>query len=145
MPASQKPRPGPAQRRSGYVGAILVNGLFLYALNRWPGWDAVPFLTPDTERVIGIVNASIVTGIVANAIYVLADPLRLRALGEIVTSAVGLAAVIGIWRVFPFDFSSGFPWDVVVRVLLVVAIVGCGIGILAALARLVRPPRPRAG
>lgn len=145
MSASQKRRPTAAQRRSGYVGAILVNAVFLYALNRWPGWDAVPFLTPDTERVIGIVNASIITGIVANGIYVLADPPRLRALGEIVTSAVGLAAVVRIWRIFPFDFSGGFPWDVVARVLLVLGIVGCGIGILAALARLVRPPRPRHG
>jgi hypothetical protein len=141
VPASTKSRPTPAQRRSGYVGAILVNAVFLYALNRWPGWDAAPFLTPDTERVLGIVTASIVTGIVANGIYLVADPPRLRALGEIVTSAVGLAAVIRIWRVFPFDFSGGFPWDVVVRVLLVLAMAGCGIGILAALVRLVRPAR----
>lgn len=143
MSASKRPRPTPAQRRSGCVGAVLVNGVFLYALNRWPGWDAAPFLTADTERVLGIVNASIVIGIVANVVYLLADPPRLRALGEIVTSAVGLAAVIRVWRVYPFDFSGGFPWDSVVRVVLVLGMVGCGIGILAALVRLVRPPRGR--
>lgn len=143
MSASRRQRPTPAQRRSGYVGAILVNGVFLYALNRWPGWDAAPFLTPDTERVLGIITASIITGIVANAVYLLADPPRLRALGEIVTSAVGLAAVIRVWRVYPFDFSGDFPWDTVARVVLVLGMVGCGIGILAALVRLVRPPRAR--
>ncbi len=37
-----------------------------------------------------------------------------------------------IWQVFPFDFSAyEFNWGFVVRVLLVLAMVGAGIGVLA--------------
>lgn len=136
--------PGSAgYRRIGYVVAILVNGALLYAANRWPGWDAVPFLTDETPQVLGIVNVSLVLGIVVNALYVVTDPPRLRALGDIVTMTVGIVVLSRIWQVFPFDFGdASFPWDTVFRVLLVLGIVGSGIGILVALVNLVRGRRP---
>ena len=46
-------------RRTGYVIAVLVNLALLVGINVWPGWDAVPFLTGETELVLPIVNASI--------------------------------------------------------------------------------------
>ena len=62
-----------------------------------------------------------------------------------VTTAVGLAAVIRVWQVFPFDLTSG--WEVVFRIFLVIAVVGSLIGIVAAISRFVtsvgRPEPPR--
>lgn len=133
----EKKRPSRAARRFGYAVAVLVNVAILLVVNRWPGWEAVPFLTGDTEHVIGIVNASIVAGVVANALYLAADPRWFKAVGDIVTTAIGLAATVRIWQVFPFDFGAGSVWDTVARVLLVVAIVGSVIGILVTTGRLV--------
>ena len=132
-------RPAVATRRFGYVVAVLVNAALLYLVNGWPGWDAVPFLTADTRLVIGLVNASILVNLAANVVYVVRDPPWLKALGDVLTTTVGLVALLRIWQVFPFDFaSSSFDWALVVRVLLGVAIVGSAIGIVAAFVSFVR-------
>lgn len=132
-------RQGAATRRFGYAVAVLVNAAMLYAANRWPGWEAVPFLTDDTQGVMGLVNASIVVSLAVNVVYLVRDPSWLKALGSLLTTAVGLAALVRIWRVFPFDFAgSTFDWTLVVRILLGVAIVGSVIGIVAGLVSFVR-------
>lgn len=128
-----KPRAGPAARRFGYLVSVLVNGAMLYGANVWPGWERVPFLTAETSRVLGFVNASIVVGIVANLVYVVVDPPRLKALGDVVTTSVGLVAMVRIWQVFPLDVASDTRgWGLVARILLGIGIVGSVIGILAA-------------
>ncbi len=128
-----------ASRRFGYVVAIVLNAVLLHLINRSPGWEALAFLTDDTPRVLGLVNASIVAGIVVNAVYAVSDPRWLRAFGDLVTTVIGLAALVQLWTVFPFDFaSSSVHWALVVRWVIGVGIIGSVIGILAALARLGR-------
>jgi hypothetical protein len=137
--ATVRKRPSTASRRVGYVVAVLANAAMLYAVNVWPGWDAVPFLTGETEEVLGIVNASIIVGLVANAAYVLYDRPWFRAWGDITTNAVSLSAMVAIWRVFPFDFAeSAVNWPVVVHVMLALGIFGTAVAIVVALVRLVR-------
>lgn len=132
-------RPSVAARRSGYVVAILINGAMLIGANWWPGWEVIPFLSDETPQVLGLVNASIIAGLVANAVYVAWDPPRLKALGDLVTTAFGVAAMVQIWRVFPFDFGDAeFNWALLVRWLLGVGIFGGAIGIVVALVALVR-------
>lgn len=131
-----KPRPGPTARRFGYGVAAGVNAVLLYLLNARPGWDAAPLLTDDTTLVLAAVNASLAAGLVANLVYLVADPARLRAFGDAVTTSVGLYAMVRVWQVFPFDVSDG--WTTVLRVLLGVGIAGSGIAIVAAVVRLVR-------
>jgi uncharacterized integral membrane protein len=132
-------RTPPAARRFGYVVAVLINAAMWYAVNRWPGWDVLPFLTDETRRVLNLVNVVIIANLVANLIYLLRDPPWLKALGDIVTTALGTLAAVRIWQVFPFEFAEGgIDWALVVRVLLAVAIVGGAIGIVAAVVKLVR-------
>jgi hypothetical protein len=138
-PTTQRKRPSAAARRAGYAAAVLVNTALLFAVNGWPGWEAVPFLTDDTTLVLGLVNASILVSLAANAVYLLHDPPWLRALGDVATTSVGLAAMVRIWQVFPLDFGdSTFDWPLVAHVLLGVGIVGSVIGILVGLASFVR-------
>lgn len=123
-----------ASRRAGYTVAVAINAAMLYAGNVWPGWEALPFLTEDTSQVMPMINASITVSLLANVVYVLRDPRWLKALGDVVTTAVGLAAVLKMWQVFPFDFDDGgFDWALAVHVLLGIAIVGSVIGIVAGL------------
>ena len=138
-PRPRRGRPSPGARRFGYLVAVGVNLLLFYLINQSPGWQAVPFLTADVEQVLGLVNASLVAGVIANAVYVLADPRWLRALGDIVTTSIGVAAMVRLWQVWPFDFgTSTVDWDLVARVVVAVGIVGGAIGILAAVVSFVQ-------
>jgi predicted membrane protein len=89
--------------------------------------------------VLGLVNASMLVSIVANMVYFVADPRWLKALGDIVTTAVGIAALVRMWQVFPFDFSgSSFDWALVVRVAMGVAIGGSAIALVVAFVSFVK-------
>ena len=135
LPAGRAPNP-----TGSYVGGAVVNVVLLVLVNAWPGWEAVPFLTDRTPLVLGLVNASLVTGIVVNLVLAVWHPPRLKALGDLAVGAVGIAAMVRIWQVFPFDVA-GTAWETVARVLLVVGLIGSGIAMLVALVRLVRGGR----
>lgn len=121
-----------AARRFGYLVAVLVNAAMLYAVNVWPGWQVLPFLTGEMRLVLDLVNVAIVANLVANVIYLLRDPSWFKSLGDIVTTTLGTVAAVRIWQVFPFDFADGgVDWALVARVLLGLAIVGGIIGIIA--------------
>ncbi len=82
---------------------------------------------------------------VVNALFVLADPPRFKALGNVVTSAISLVVAVRTWQVFPFDFSSyAFDWTWVARLVIVLAAVGSGIAVFANLVAMFRPPSTRA-
>ena len=131
-------RPSTASRRAGYVTAAAINGVLLWLIHGWPGWDAVPFLTADFESVLWLVDLSIVVTIAVNLIYLVRDPKWLTASGAVVTTVIGFAAAVRMLQVFPFDLGDSDVWPVVFRVLLWIAIIGAGIGIIANLVALVR-------
>jgi hypothetical protein len=124
-------RPSVGARRAGYVIAVLLNAALLVLVNRWPGWEALPFLTTDTRLVIAVVNASVLVNLAANLVYLARDPRWLKALGDTLTTAVGLVAMVRIWQVFPFDFGdSSVDWTLLARVALGLGIVGAAIGVI---------------
>lgn len=134
----QRP-PSAAARRTGYVGTVVFDALCLVAINGWPGWDVLPFLTADTDRVVGWVNASIVVHLVLFATYVAWEPRGLRALGEVVTSAVGVVVASRVWQVYPFDTADDWSgWGLVVHLLLGLGVLGSAIGVITGLVHLVQ-------
>lgn len=133
-----------AGRRIGYVVAIVVNLLIYGFINAWPGWDSFDFITPAAADVVPLVNLSVTVAILVNIVYLFADGTRVRALGEIVALTAATVASAVVLNAFPFDFSAyTFPWAIVVRIVLVIAIVGSGISVLVNLYRLIRGPRPQ--
>ena len=76
-------------------------------INIWPGWESLSFLTADTTKVLWLVNASLIAGVVADLVYARYDPPWLVALGGVVTTAIALAALIRIMQVFPVDSAAG--------------------------------------
>ncbi len=132
-------RPSIASRRFGYALSIAINVVLIYLVNEWPGWQSLSFMTADAERVIPIINASMVIIIVANALYLIADPRWLRAIGEAITAAVSFVAIACLLGVFPFDFSDlSFDWETLVRVLLVLGLVGSAVSVIANLVTFIR-------
>jgi hypothetical protein len=115
--------------RSGNVGSAVINALLLWGINIWPGWQVLPFLTADMNRVLDLINASLIAGIIVNLVCAVIHARALLSLGNIVVMGIGVAAMLRMWEVFPFDFGTSWSgWPVVVRVLLVLGIVGSIIG-----------------
>ena len=128
--------PTSASVAGGNLGAAVVNGIFYYLINVAPGWQAVPFLTADTPRVLPAVNAAIIASIVVNVVTAFVRAPRLRALGDVVTIGFGFVALVQLWTVFPFDFGPESAWTVATLVVLVLGFVGSGIGLLVSLVRI---------
>ena len=133
-------RSSPGARRAGYVVAVLVNAVLLWLVNVYPGWQALPFLTDDVTDVLPWVNVSLAASLAANLVYLVTDAPRVLAAGQMVLSAIALAVTARLLAVFPFDFSAyTVDWALVTRVVLVVALLGSAVGVVAGLVRLVAP------
>jgi len=143
-PPTPPPAPAPARsrrtgRRAGYVVAIIVNLLVYGFINTWPGWESFDFVTADAADVVPLVNLSIGVSILANIVYLVVDAPRVKAIGEMVVSAVAMVVSVIVLRVFPFNFSAyAFPWELLTRVVLVIAVIGSGISVLVNLYRAIR-------
>ena len=131
--------PTVAARRGGYVVAIAINLVMLYVANHLLAWDLLPFLTADFERVLLLINISLVATILVNAVYLGYDQGWFRSLGQVGLNLISLVVGIRMYQVFPFDFSAyEFSWATVVRVMIVLGIVGLAIGTVAELVKLAR-------
>ena len=135
--ARARARARPGSRRFGYLVGVAVNAALLYLVNRDPGWQAVPFLTDATTQVLWLVNASIAANLIASLVYVVWDPAWLKALGDVVTTSLGVMAAVRIWQVWPLEFAPGSPWGVIARIAVGLAVVGGTLGIVVAVGQFV--------
>jgi hypothetical protein len=131
-------RPPVTVRRTGHALVALADAVLLWLIHIWPGWEVVPFLTSDMSMVLGMLDAALVAGVLVQLALFVRDDGWLPPAGLVVTSAVGLALTVRVLQVFRFDFDTASHWDLVVRVLLLVGIVGSAIGLLAAVVSLLR-------
>ena len=132
-------RPSAAARRFGYLVAVAITVAGWYLINIAPGWDSLPFLTPAVSDVLGLLNLSLAVSVAVNLLYVVRDPRWLKALGDLATTVIGLAVLMRVWQVFPFDFSAyTFGWAGLTRLFLVLGMVGSAIAIVVQLIILIR-------
>jgi len=133
----RKARASRTARRFGYVVAIAINGAMLYIVNNLVGWDLLPWITDDFQRLVPLFNLSIGVTIAVNAVRLFFDPAWFRSITELVTLAFSLVVTIRVWQVFPFSFDGTFAWANVVRGVLILASVGVAAGMLAEVVRFV--------
>ena len=130
--------PSRGAKRGGNLVSIIINGVLLYLINAHPGWYAAPFLTPSAAHVVGLVNLTLAAGIVANIVYLIAEPRWLRAIGDVATLTIAVVTTVRILQVFPFVFHGSWAFmTVLAPVLLILGIAGASIGILYSVAVLI--------
>jgi hypothetical protein len=121
----------------GYVVAVGVNLLMLVVALNILEWGWLGFLTTEFEKVLPWVSLTLVASIIANLVYQFDDGPVVRSLGEMVTNLISILATYRVFRVFPFDFSGyQFDWAPVTRAVLILAMAGAGVGMIAASIRL---------
>jgi hypothetical protein len=120
-----------AGRRFGYGVAITVNVAMLIVVQFILDWGWLPFLNDEFADLIPWISFGLVATILANLVYEFNDSAVVKSTGQILTNLVSIFVTYQVLLVFPFDFSgSTFDWEVVFRILLVIAMVGAGIGVL---------------
>ena len=139
MTHTAQARPRTARRRGSYLAGALADVTLLVLINVSPGWQAVPVLTDAAAGVVMTVDIALAIALVVNLIC-LARPRRpLTAVGDVVSTAAGLVALIRTLQVFPFTFAdSTTDWTTVVHLTLVSIIVVVSIALLVQLAVLAR-------
>ncbi len=119
-------------RRTGYAAAILVNVAILSIVLNILEWDVLPWLTDDFAKVVPWIGFSLVATITLYLVYLVKDTQPLKSAGQIVVNLISIVVTSQVFRVFPFDFSSySFNWEFVTRLVLALAMVGAGIGVIA--------------
>ena len=131
-----------ASDRSGYIAAIIVNAALIYLLNNLLEWNVLPFLTSEFETVRGVLRISLIVAIVFNTVFLAFDPPWFRSTGRIVMGGLSLVVSVVMYRTFPFDFTPyDFDWSIIARVIIVIAIGGSAVAILAEVVKLIRGAR----
>lgn len=121
----------------GDLVAIAVNLVILWILSNLLEWGWLSFLTDDFADVLPLIRLQILTTVGVHLFLILQDPEWLRAAGDVITASVGLAAVIALWLVFPFDFGSGAGAGMA-RFIIGVGIAGTIVSIPVNLAKVIR-------
>lgn len=116
-------------RHFGYAVAVVMNLVMLVIVQNVLDWGWPSFLTDDFAEVVPWISFSLIVSIVANIIYQFNDSTVVKSTGQIGVNLISILVTYQIWQVFPFDFSAyQFDWAIVVRVVLILAMVGSGIG-----------------
>lgn len=119
-------------RRAGYFIVVLVNVAAWFVVVNLLEWDVFPWLTDEFSTVVPWIAFSLAATIALNLAYLFQDSPPLRSLGQIVLNLVSIIVISQVFGVFPFDFSQySFNWEVIARLVLALAMVGAGIGVIA--------------
>lgn len=130
----------------GYLIAIIINGVLLFVVRRLVDWDILPFLTEDFNRVVPVISLSLIASVIVNGLRLVGAPVWFALLADLASTAISLVATVRLYSVFPFDFDDeGFPWDLAVRGMLLIALFGTVVALIVVLVKLVkelvdRPP-----
>lgn len=125
-------------RRLGYGIAVVINLAMLVVVQNVVEWGWPSFLTAEFAEVVPWISLSLVVSIAANLIYQFHDTQVVKSVGQIVTNLISIFVTYVVLEVFPFDFSSyAFNWAPIASIVLILAIVGAGIGVLTEAIKLV--------
>lgn len=115
----------------GYSIAIGLNVVMLIIVQNILDWGWLPFLTDEFSEVVPWISFSLAASIVANAVFLFNDDRIVKSTGQIAVNLISIVVTYQVFSVFPFDFSAySFDWSLVTRIVLILAMVGAGIGML---------------
>lgn len=112
-------------KKAEHIANIIFNLIFLWILSRVPYWD-IPFLGDDYMVVLLVMKINCWVQIAANIVLLVLFILPLRYLVKLIAEAAGLAALMVLYYLYPFDFSNyhNMGWlDKVLPILFIIAMV----------------------
>jgi len=135
-------------RRFGYAIAVGINILLVVVVNNLLGWGWLPWLTPEFEKLLPVINLALGVNIVLNLLYMAHDDTPFKAATQIMVNLIAVVVLLRTLQVYPFDFSAyDFPidisaidltWDLVARLLIGLTILGMAIAVVTEAIKLSR-------
>ena len=139
-------------RITGYSFAIMWSVVFLVLFNfysqyiayyNYDGiWHRQALLTANFSQWLPIVTTALAASIVGNILLIIYDGYYFRQIVRIILNLFGLAAIISLLTIFPFDFTV-FPRDLtgilnpIIIVVLILAIIGTSIDTMVRFVKLI--------
>ncbi|HML05887.1 MAG TPA: hypothetical protein VK426_08955, partial [Methanobacterium sp.] len=115
-------------QKAEYIVAIIFNLIFLYIVNNLLNWN-IYFITSALNDVLWIINLSIITAIIGNALLLAYNPEWFRHVIKIIMNILALISTYFVYTVFPFNFYNSFiNWGLSIFLILIMA--GIGIAII---------------
>lgn len=109
-------------RKSEYIGAIVINLILLYIFNNLLNWH-IYFITNTLNEILWIINLSIIATIIGNALLLCYNPEWFRHVVKIILNVFVFISVYVLYSVFPFDFNAPFV-DWIVAIALILFMIG---------------------
>jgi len=135
-------------RRFGYAIAVGINVLLVVVVNNLLGFGWLPWLTPEFEKLLPVINLALIVNIVLNLLYMAHDEPPFKAATQIIVNLIAIGVLVRTLQVYPFDFSAyDFPidisafdltWDLVARLVIGLAILGTAIAVVTDTVKLSR-------
>ena len=120
-----------AGRRLGYALAVIINLVMLIVVQNILEWGWLDFLTVEFAEVVPWISLSLAASVLVNLVYQVNDGPLVKSSGQLSSNLISIFVTFHVFQVFPFDFSSyDFNWGIVARIVLILAMVGAGIGML---------------
>lgn len=113
------------RKKGEYIANIIFNLIFLWILSRVPHWN-IPFLADDYMVVLLVMKINCWVQIAANIVLLVMFIRALRYVVKIIAEAAGLAALMVMYNLYPFDFSNyhNLGWlDKVLPILFIIGMV----------------------
>ncbi len=128
-----------SKRRGEYITSIIFNLIFLWIVNKIPGWH-LGFIRDNFGVVLWILNMNILIQIGGNALMLLVDLAVIRYFSRMVLEASSFITQIVLFYIYPFDFSHfhDLYWiDWVFPILLIIGMIVSALKIISNLWKLI--------
>ncbi len=130
----------PVKSKNGeYIGAIILNLVFLWIVNHIPEWH-IGFIKDNFMVVLWILNVNISVQIGGNALMLLSDLKFIRYLSLIIMESASFITQMVLFYIYPFDFTNfhGLFWlDWFLPIALIIGMVVSALKVISNLWKLI--------
>ncbi len=116
-------------KKAEHIANIIFNLIFLWILSRVPHWD-IPFLGDNYMVVLLVMKINCWVQIAANIVLLVLSIILLRYLFKLIAEAAGLAALMVLYYLYPFNFSNYHNMGWLDRVLPILFIIGMVVAVV---------------
>jgi len=126
------------RKKSDFGGAIVINLIVLYLINKIPGWNLC-FITDGFQALLWIINLNLVIKIAGNIILLIHDQRVVYRFIQLVFHVAEFVTLLSVYYIYPFQFSVCYHhWvDVLIKLGLIISLIITGISVIGLFFKLI--------